>query len=108
MKYTPEKNTSIIHATMRTQDLIPAFLEELARAAPENYAQLLTGTFGAIPAYVMDEGEDSLWWSSDNAAYLLDDLFDALDQAAPEGCYFGAHPGDGSDYGYWEVEEESE
>jgi hypothetical protein len=35
---------------------------------------------------------------------LLESLFDTLDNYSPEGYYFGAHPGDGSDYGFWEMD----
>jgi hypothetical protein len=103
--YQPQPDTTVIRATMRTQDLIPAFMDELRQADPDAYAQLMTVPFGPIPAYVQDEGDDSAWWDSDDAQNLLNDLFDALDACAPDGCYFGAHPGDGSDYGYWTYEE---
>ena len=43
-------------------------------------------------------------WSSYEVTCFLDELFDALNNYAPEGYYFGAHPGDGSDYGYWNEE----
>ena len=86
------------HGTMRTCDLIPCFLDALRDIAPDAYAQCLH----AVPAYVHDDGDASPWWDSDDAAALLESLFDTLDEHAPEGFYFGAHPGDGSDYGYWE------
>jgi len=33
-------------------------------------------------------------------------LMDSLDSFAPPGMQFGAHPGDGSDFGWWPVEED--
>ena len=36
-----------------------------------------------------------------HADWLMDDLFDALEECAPKGHYFGSHPGDGSDLGFW-------
>ena len=96
---------TVSHGTMRPQDLIPAFLDCLAEVWPEAYEGYMVAAFGPIPAYVQDEGDDSEWWDSEDAHYLLDGLFDALNEAAPEGYYFGAHPGDGSDYGFWACEE---
>jgi hypothetical protein len=37
-----------------------------------------------------------------DAQEIIVSLFDALDQLSPENQYFGSHPGDGSDFGYWE------
>ena len=88
---------SVSHGTMRTQDLIPAFMEVI-RDTPE-YVQVMN----AVPAHAMED-KDAKWWNSDEAAALLESLFDTLDAYSPEGYRFGAHPGDGSDYGYWESE----
>jgi len=93
----PEPNTSVSRDTMRPEDLIPAFIaaipDDAERARFERRLDGLTFETG-------DQQEEM--------DALLDDLFDALDAHAPEGCYFGAHPGDGSDYGFWRIEIEEE
>ena len=88
---------SLSHGTMRTRDLIPAFMNVI-RDTPE-YAQVMN----TVPAYAMEDKEAD-WWDSDEAIEFLESLFDTLDAYSPEGYYFGAHPGDGSDYGYRETE----
>ena len=88
---------SISHGTMRTQDLIPAFMD-VVRDTPE-YVQVMD----AVPAHAKED-KDAEWWNSDEAAGLLESLFDTLDSHSQEGHYFGAHPGDGSDYGFWKTE----
>ena len=95
-------NTTVIHGTHRMQDLIPAFLNTLSVVWPEAYEGYMTAP---IPAYVMDEGDSSTWWDSEDAGYLLESLLEQLGVAAPERCYFGTHPGDGSDFGFWEYED---
>lgn len=81
---------------MRPQDLIPVFMDVL-RDTPE-YVQLMH----SIPAHASEDDNDD-WWRSEEAALLLESLFDTLDSYAPEGHYFGTHPGDGSDYAYWKI-----
>jgi hypothetical protein len=95
---------TISHGTMRPQDLIPAFLDALSIVNPEGYEQYLLMPFGPIPSYAMED-DDSDWWESEDCVWTLEGLFDALDECADEGYYFGAHPGDGSDYGFWQIEE---
>ena len=82
---------------MRTQDLIPAFMD-VVRDTPE-YVQVMD----AVPAHAKED-KDAEWWNSDEAAGLLESLFATLNSHSPEGHYFGAHPGDGSDYGFWKTE----
>jgi len=36
--------------------------------------------------------------------FLNEDLWDLMNEIAPEGTYFGSHEGDGSLIGFWEVE----
>ena len=69
---------------------------DVIRDTPE-YVQVMN----AIPAHAMEDKEAD-WWNSDDAAGLLESLFDTLDSYSPEGYYFGAHLGDGSDYGFLE------
>jgi hypothetical protein len=101
MTYRPQPNTSISHGTMRTQDLLRTFADELERLNPN-----ATHSIGEARAYAdkLDnyEGEELV---IQNGIDCLNELFDALNEYAPEGCYFGSHPGDGADYGYWSTED---
>lgn len=94
---------TVSHGTHRTQDLIPLFMDELRGRDPAAYDEMVFGPFGAVPAHAAEDDEAD-WWQSEDATYLLVDIMDALNLCAPEGTYFGAHPGDGSDFGYWPEE----
>jgi hypothetical protein len=39
------------------------------------------------------------------ASEIIADMMDALNDLAPAGYYFGAHEGDGSDFGFWPLSE---
>jgi len=101
------KNKTCSRATMRNQDLIPALLTWHRDVCPDEYAGLMACPFGPIPSHAQDDDRDD-WWDSEDATALCSQLFDDLDAVAPAGYYFGAHPGDGSDFGYWQVESDDE
>ena len=107
MKTRPTIDATIIHATLRHEDLIPAFLAEYKR---------LGGRAGNIRAF--ESAIASNWEPYPHSSGFgivtpdpgedLADLFDLLAEFAPEGTYFGSHPGDGSDFGFWTSEIEGE
>ncbi|GED41217.1 hypothetical protein [Cobetia marina] len=94
---------TISQGTLRRQDLIPTFLTALADYDSAAYEQLTAQPFPPIPSYVQDEGDDSEWWDSEDAGFLLEELTTALENAAPDGTYFGTHEGDGADFGFWSL-----
>lgn len=84
--------SSVIHGTHRLQDLLPAFMKEI---------EARTGVPVTEP--ILPEEDDHLWWESEEADWVLEEFFDRLSDLAPPGTQFGAHEGDGSDFGFWEV-----
>lgn len=93
---------SISHGTMRTEHLIPAFMDALWEVAPDHAGEL------------QHENQDIFDWLDGGAEdseepedmlYFLDDLFNAMNEHCPPYCYFGSHPGDGADYGCWPHED---
>lgn len=81
---------SVSTATMRPEDLIPAFVWKLERLVDGDEHKDLIAEANAIEDY-----------DSEQADEVLTELFDALDEAAPQYGYFGANEGDGADYGFW-------
>ena len=100
---------TIICGTLRPQALLPAFMVEL-RSWDEVAWKSISDQ---VPhgALLEDDGltlkDDHPWWMSEDCAYLLnEELFDALNVVADEGFYFGSHPGDGADFGFWKLEDD--
>lgn len=93
MKTNKVKLGTLVSGTLSLSETIPAFADELRRlrgALPRHIHQALRA-FNAANAD-FDEGD---------ATDLSESLFDALQAYAPDYCYFGAHPGDGADFGFW-------
>jgi hypothetical protein len=99
---------TVSNATLRSQDLLPKFLDALRVVAPEAHQQMMMPGCGfpAVPSHALED-EDDEWWDSEDCAYLLNEvLFDALNEHAPEGYYFGSHEGDGACFGFWQHEDD--
>lgn len=109
---------SISHGTMCPEDLIPTFIdvlddikEELSfdRTNAEGWKDTISrldSIIGDIERRIVvnkgDDGErESGYWESESCMYDLETLSDLLNEFAPPYSYFGAHEGDGSDYGFW-------
>lgn len=102
---------TLVQATLREEDLIPAFTAELERLNPERAEEIkrmYPNEYWAID-YANSYNAPIPAIADSEMGYLLNEvLFDALDELAPDGMYFGSHPGDGSDFGFWEYEPEPE
>jgi hypothetical protein len=95
-------------ATFRPQDLLPKFLNALKALSEPAFTQLVAPSAGRLPFpsdALADERHE--WWGSEECACLLnEELFDALNEHAPEGYCFGSSEGDGACFGFWPCEEE--
>lgn len=92
---------SISHGTMQARDLIPEFRDALAQLNQKSYRDHLA-KYGETPIADNEIQSDK---DDEERADALDDLEDRLRDEAPGDSYFGSHPGDGSDYGFWLAEE---
>lgn len=109
---------TVSHGTHRPQDLIPTFVEFIATyiegdgKVPE--WDNITKQYQKLGNIMLDQEHTGnspfTWewkedndpeWDSEDTSILLDYLFETMDSIAPEGFYFGANEGDGSDYGFW-------
>ena len=83
--------------TLRPEDLISAFASELAYLAKRagehpRYAELVSR------AEALSAADDP---APEAISEMVDELREALECFAPPYCYFGSHPDDGADFGFW-------
>ncbi len=97
---------TISHATLRSQDLIVAFCSEIRkyRTTLPNILLEAEAWLEGVRAY-MDQQELDTCDYHECGSELVEGLMNHLSDMAPEGVYFGNTEGDGSDFGWWEVEE---
>ena len=97
---------TVIHGTLLPEELLQAFLDQLevvdgkrASEIRKEYARV----FESLPQLADQSDKDGQALVID-AGECFDALTDALNACAPEGLFFGSHPGDGSDFGFWPIE----
>ena len=78
---------SVSTGTLRTEDLLPVFVE----IATNLGIRIMDGA-----------GDHLLSHDPGHRDYVdIDDLIGYINNACPPFVYFGAHPGDGADFGFW-------
>jgi hypothetical protein len=92
---------SVSTGTLRPEDLLPCFMSELESMRPlqsahkallrEIQARMDAAELLGLDYYAVDE----------HAAEDIEALETALQDYCLPYFYFGAHPGDGADFGYW-------
>jgi hypothetical protein len=104
---------SISSGTHRLEDLIPAYVsalddiaDDLATSGEADNARMsgkIHDTCAEIEDRMYDDDSNvrEEYFESEEATYDLETLTDLLGEFAPPFCYFGAHEGDGADFGFW-------
>lgn len=92
---------SVSWGTLRTQDLLRRFASELEEIKPFGEHGLLNEA--RTCADDLEAGRPCA-----DAQEVLSEVMDVLNSAAPDGMYFGATEGDGSDYGFWSTNDEED
>jgi len=102
-KIYADLDNTVIHATFRPQDLIPAFLDVIKDTV--EYTQILQNN---SLQFIFDSStsDDERWESDEISFFLNEELFYILNSYAPDGYYFGSHEGNDSDFGFWEITED--
>lgn len=108
---------SVSHATLNPEHLIPTFLrfihENLGHRIVEEtidgfecFAPFLASPENAWGLEPFSIVEEDGWQEcfDEHSSEFLECLFDTINEHAPEFTHFGAHEGNGSDFGFWYVE----
>ena len=89
---------TIIHGTLRNEDIIPALLDYL-EAMPLHKSVSNDERIEKVRIFKEDfRGKEP---ESEWATELCYEVFDAINEYLPEGFYCGSLEGDGSDFGVW-------
>ena len=97
---------TIIHGTLRSEDLLEVFADELERLArgcvhpgnAQTYQEIVADA-RMIVVQLENDPDDTV--NAGAAGECVSDLMDALNEFAAPYCYFGTLEGDGADFGFW-------
>jgi hypothetical protein len=102
---------TVSHGTLRSQDLLQSFSSVLAEHEPDSplikEAETLAEKLNSYQSNMVDWQANAE--AEEYASELVNTLQDKLNEIASRfGGYFGTTEGDGSDFGFWQLEEESQ
>ena len=96
---------SISTGTLRTQDLLPVFLETFIALGGNVPSDLECGSYIEYLNWPNPEttacNEDDKFWDSEDAMWDMEALTNVLNNLCPPFVYFGTLEGDGADFGFW-------
>ena len=96
---------SISTGTLRTQDLLPVFLETFIALGGNVPSDLECGAYIEYLNWPNPEttacNEDDKFWDSEDAMWDMEALTNGLNNLCPPFVYFGTLEGDGADFGFW-------
>jgi hypothetical protein len=105
---------TVISGTLRNEDLLNAFIDELETLVKheQKTLRLKTPLGIAYGDWTSIIARKRLIFDARNsqdesiASEIVNELQDALNEYAPDGMYFGTLEGDGADFGWWNIESE--
>lgn len=109
MKKVHSTHGTVSRGSMRIQDILPACMDVLLEYHPSAYREIINTLSGEVGTTYTElcGDQDNPDWQSELLSWIVhEDMWDAMDEIAPEGYFFGAHPGDGADYGFWRTIED--
>ncbi len=106
---------TIIAGTHKAEHLIPAFFKALEEVAPltaevrrtDAYAEEIEAGLAGPSGWGRHEKETHPDDVDEFKAQAVGALMSGLEANAPEGTYFGTLEGDGSNFGFWPIDERS-
>ena len=111
MKTLPKEyiGDQLSHGTLRNEDLIQSFMDFLQNVKGiceiEKKVDLLQKDVDKLELEE-ESGYSDYYKDQETASYILnEDIWDLLNDIAPEFTYFGSTEWDGSDFGFWTDEE---
>ena len=104
IKIYADLNKTVSRATLRAEDLVPAFIEVIKDTPEWQQIAFHPNLHWDLKVIFDPTSDGDERWESEEMSYFLNEtLIDVLNSYAPEGYYFGSHEGDGSDFGFWEL-----
>jgi len=86
---------TVSEGTLRTENLLESFCSYVEEVDPKLAEEMIKVSSKLI------ETDDPTLDLLDEASFILDDAYDCLNEACPEGFTFGGHPGDPACIGFW-------